>query len=308
LKLGVDAINKWASTMGFGKKTGIDLPNEEKGYIPARDIKLRFKPANKPDNDPMYQWKDIDTVHASIGQGYDRPTPLQMVHAFSGIAMNGYFTTPHLLLRANAVGEPGTPSYRHEVIYKDPNIVKSELDPVAYHHVMEGMRQVVTAGTARRAEVPGFDVCGKTGTAQVVSVRTGATGKQREHAWFVGFAPKSAPEIAFAIVAEHGGHGGTTCAPIAQAILAEYVRKTRGVDPLTGPIDGGEIAEGGSGVEPEAPGLDPTDAIEESADLTVNENISGGAPAPHVVPRGDGSDAPAPAADEASVAEPHINP
>ena len=97
---------------------------------------------------------------------------------------------------------------------------------------MEGMRQVVTSGTARRAEVPGFDVCGKTGTAQVVSIRTGATGKQKEHAWFVGFAPKPEegrlPEIAVVVLVEHGGHGGTISAPIAQAIIAEYVRKTRG--------------------------------------------------------------------------------
>lgn len=286
LKLGVDAIHKWASTMGFGKRTGIDLPNEEKGYIPARDIKLRFKPKDKREDDPQYQWKDIDTVHASIGQGYDRPTPLQMVHAFSGIAMNGRFTTPHLLERAAAVGEPGTASFRPEIVYTDENVVNIPLDQVAYHHVMEGMRQVVTAGTARRAEVPGFDVCGKTGTAQVVSIRSGATGKQREHAWFVGFAPKAAPEIAFAIVAEHGGHGGTTCAPIAQRVIAEYVRLTRGYDPLTTtPIVAGETSEGGSGIEPEAPGLDPTDEIEEERNLTQSPAAPEDAPEVRTIPR-----------------------
>jgi penicillin-binding protein 2 len=309
LKLGVDKISKWARTMGFDKKTGIDLPNEQPGYVPSRDIKLRFKPKNKPDTDPQYQWKDIDTVHASIGQGYDRPTPLQMVHAFAGIAMNGRFTTPHLLLRAASVGKEGTDTFRPEVTYRDDHIVEVPLDPVAYHHVVAGMREVVTAGTARRAEVAGFDVCGKTGTAQVASIRMGATGKLREHAWFVGFAPMAAPEIAWAIVAEHGGHGGVTCAPVAQAIIAEYVRKTRGYDPMatTPAAPPAAGAEGGSGVEPDAPGLDPTDEIEESGDLTSNDAVVGDAPAPTIVPQASEPAAGQPA-EPPPPAEPQIDP
>lgn len=231
LRLGVDKIHRWADMMGFGKKTGIDLPNETPGYIPASDIKLRFKPKDKPGDLPLYRWNDGDTVNAAIGQGYDRPTPLQMVHAFAGIAMNGHFKTPHLLLRAkqNAV--------RPEITFVDDQAVDIPLDPVAFDHVMNGCRQVVTSGTARRAEVPGFEVCGKTGTAQVVSIRTGASGKQKEHAWFVGFAPKPTetrlPEIAICVLVEHGGHGGIESAPIAAAVMAEYVRKTRGAAPAS---------------------------------------------------------------------------
>jgi penicillin-binding protein 2 len=225
MRLGVDKINKWASLMGLGRKTGIDLPNETPGYIPAADLKLRWRKKDEDPNHPKFRWNDGDTVNAAIGQGYDRPTPLQMVHGFAGVAMDGQFMTPHLLRHARSNG------VRPDRDFEDRNRVDIPLDPTAYTNVMNGMRQVVTNGTARRAEVPGFDVCGKTGTAQVASIRTGASGKLKEHAWFVGFAPKPdtetgrLPEIAVCVLVEHGGHGGVESAPIAQAIIAEYVRK-----------------------------------------------------------------------------------
>ncbi len=283
LRLGVDKLHKWANAMGLGKKTGIDLPNETPGYVPDANIKLRWKKKDDDPEDKKYKWNDGDMVNASIGQGYDRPTPLQMVHAFGGIAMDGHFTTPHLLVKAKSNG------VQDERPFEDPNIVDIPLDPVAYKYVMEGMRQVVTNGTARRAEVPGFDVCGKTGTAQVVSIRTGATGKQKEHAWFVGFAPKPEegrlPEIAVCVLVEHGGHGGTESAPIAQAIIAEYVRKTRGT------VE--DVPAGASGSTDDAiVGVDSVDleGSDEPEDATGAESGSDGgaapaAPAPTIIPK-----------------------
>jgi penicillin-binding protein 2 len=290
LKLGVDKIHKWSSAMGLGKKTGIDLPNETAGYIPSADIKLRFKPKDKPADSPQYRWNDGDTINASIGQGYDRPTPLQMLHAIAGIAMNGHFTTPHLLRKAKAS------AIRPEKVFEDEP-VDFPLDPTAYHHVMEGMRQVVTNGTARRAEVPGFDVCGKTGTAQIASIRTGASGALKEHAWFVGFAPMPTetrqPEIAVSIIVENGGHGGTTCAPIAQAIIDAYARKHHPqVVAQAGPAtQGAAVTENPDAVDlgedPEAPVGDVLQA-QPATD-------SAAAPAPTIVPRVDTPSAPAPA-------------
>lgn len=283
LRLGVDKLHKWATAMGLGKKTGVDLPNETPGYVPDSQIKLRWKKKDDDPEDKKYRWNDGDTVNAAIGQGYDRPTPLQMVHAFGGLAMDGRFTTPHLLRTAKSNGVIA------EFGFDDPNIVDIPLDPVAFKYVMEGMRQVVTNGTAKRAEVPGFDVCGKTGTAQVVSVRTGATGKQKEHAWFVGFAPKPEegrlPEIAVCVLVEHGGHGGTISAPIAQAIIAEYVRKTRGTvegTPVDPSIDDDSIV-----------GVDSVDldGSDEPADTDAAEPAGGegstipAAPAPTIVPK-----------------------
>lgn len=283
LRLGVDKLHKWATAMGLGKRTGVDLPNETPGYVPDSQIKLRWKKKDDDPEDKKYRWNDGDTVNAAIGQGYDRPTPLQMVHAFGGLAMDGRFTTPHLLRTAKSNGVTA------EFGFDDPNIVDIPLDPVAFKYVMEGMRQVVTNGTARRAEVPGFDVCGKTGTAQVVSVRTGATGKQKEHAWFVGFAPKPEegrlPEIAVCVLVEHGGHGGTISAPIAQAIIAEYVRKTRGTvegAPVDPAVDDDSIV-----------GVDTVDldGSDEPTDADAAEPAGGegstvpAAPAPTIVPK-----------------------
>lgn len=283
LRLGVDKLHKWATAMGLGKRTGVDLPNETPGYVPDSQIKLRWKKKDDDPEDKKYRWNDGDTVNAAIGQGYDRPTPLQMVHAFGGLAMDGRFTTPHLLRTAKSNGVTA------EFGFDDPNIVDIPLDPVAFKYVMEGMRQVVTNGTARRAEVPGFDVCGKTGTAQVVSVRTGATGKQKEHAWFVGFAPKPEegrlPEIAVCVLVEHGGHGGTISAPIAQAIIAEYVRKTRGTvegAPVDPAVDDDSIV-----------GVDSVDldGSDEPTDADAAEPAGGegstvpAAPAPTIVPK-----------------------
>lgn len=283
LRLGVDKLHKWATAMGLGKRTGVDLPNETPGYVPDSQIKLRWKKKDDDPEDKKYRWNDGDTVNAAIGQGYDRPTPLQMVHAFGGLAMDGRFTTPHLLRTAKSNGVTA------EFGFDDPNIVDIPLDPVAFKYVMEGMRQVVTNGTARRAEVPGFDVCGKTGTAQVVSVRTGATGKQKEHAWFVGFAPKPEegrlPEIAVCVLVEHGGHGGTISAPIAQAIIAEYVRKTRGTVEGT-PVD--PAVDDDSIVGVDSVDLDGSD---EPADTDATEPAGGegstvpAAPAPTIVPK-----------------------
>lgn len=283
LRLGVDKLHKWATAMGLGKRTGIDLPNETPGYVPDSQIKLRWKKKDDDPEDKKYRWNDGDTVNAAIGQGYDRPTPLQMVHAFGGLAMDGRFTTPHLLRTAKSNGVTA------EFGFDDPNIVDIPLDPVAFKYVMEGMRQVVTNGTAKRAEVPGFDVCGKTGTAQVVSVRTGATGKQKEHAWFVGFAPKPEegrlPEIAVCVLVEHGGHGGTISAPIAQAIITEYVRKTRGTvegAPVDPAVDDDSIV-----------GVDSVDldGSDEPTDADAAEPAGGegstvpAAPAPTIVPK-----------------------
>ncbi|MBK6312839.1 MAG: penicillin-binding protein 2 [Blastocatellia bacterium] len=294
LRLGVDKLHKWATAMGLGKRTGVDLPNETPGYVPDAQIKLRWKKKDDDPADKKYRWNDGDTVNAAIGQGYDRPTPLQMVHAFGGIAMDGHFTTPHVLKTARSNGvEP-------ERGFEDPNVVDIPLDPIAFKYVMEGMRQVVTSGTARRAEVPGFDVCGKTGTAQVVSIRTGATGKQKEHAWFVGFAPKPEegrlPEIAVVVLVEHGGHGGTISAPIAQAIIAEYVRKTRGVveGAAADAAAGDEAIVGVDSVDLEGSD-EPAEA--DAADTSGDPAGVPAAPVPTIIPRVStgGSSTPLPA-------------
>ncbi|MBI3950819.1 MAG: penicillin-binding protein 2 [Acidobacteria bacterium] len=207
LKLGVDRMHDWVKRMGMGQRTGIDLPNERGGIIPGRDIKAKLNP-----RDP--KWRDHDTVIASVGQGTVAVTPLQLLRAYSGIAMGGRFHTPHLFLGA------GPPT--QQVVYTADKPVTISLSQQTTDIITHALWGVVNeAGTGTRARVVGFDVSGKTGTAQVVALdKTG--GKFRDHAWFVSFAPRANPEIAVVALVENVGFGGTHSAPIARAIFEAY--------------------------------------------------------------------------------------
>ncbi|MCS6885173.1 MAG: penicillin-binding protein 2 [Acidobacteriota bacterium] len=222
LKLGIERLEKWQKLFSIGHRTGIDLPNETKGNAATREWKRRSNPS-----DPKF--KDGDMINASIGQGGVSPTPLQMMYAITGIGMKGKLARPHLFLEA-----PKTKYY--ERISYQPEIRHLHISEETWKEVSQGLWRVVNgSGTARRAQIPGFDVCGKTGTAQVVGIKFGATGEEREHAWFVGYAPKDAPEIGAVALVEHGGHGGSAAAPVVKACFEEYLRKKNGLpkpDPL----------------------------------------------------------------------------
>lgn len=216
IKLGIDNLEKWQALLGTGVKTGIDLPNETKGIVPSRQWKRREYP-----RDP--QWKEADMVYASIGQSGVSTTPIQIMHAVTGIGMGGHFYTPHVFKEARATEE--SPAIIHNAKPREAGFSEE-----TWKVVSEGMWRVVNgSGTARRAAIPNFDVSGKTGTAQVVGIRDGATGEQKEHAWFVSYAPKGAPEIGGVALVEHAGHGGTESAPIIKACFEEYLRKKKGL-------------------------------------------------------------------------------
>ncbi len=208
LKLGIDNMNRWVKNMGMGQKTGIDLPGELRGTIPSREIKARLNP-----RDP--KWKDFDTVIASIGQGTVAVTPIQLVRAIAGIAADGEYHTPHLLLRADHGGA-------QPVTYREDKPVRLAFSPKTLETVKSGMWGVVNeGGTGAAARVDGFDVAGKTGTAQVVGVAK-AKGHLKDHAWFVSFAPVAHPEIASAVLVENVGWGATYSAPIARVLYETY--------------------------------------------------------------------------------------
>lgn len=211
LRLGIDNMNKWVKRMGMGQKTGVDLPGELRGTIPSRELKAKLNP-----RDP--KWKDFDTVIASIGQGTVVVTPIQLARAIAGIGAGGVFHTPHVFLRT----ERGAAK---RVSYRDDKPVKVEFSQTTLETVKYGMWGVVNeGGTGGGARVEGFDVSGKTGTAQVVGVEK-AKGHLKDHAWFVSFAPRQNPEIASAILVENVGMGGTFSAPIARAMYETYRTK-----------------------------------------------------------------------------------
>jgi penicillin-binding protein 2 len=213
--VGIDKIHKWAEALGLGVKSGIDLPNEVEGLVPSTQWKQE-KVHEK--------WYAGETISVAIGQGQVSVTPVSMAVMMSTLANGGTHWTPHLV---KAVDEGnGWKSWP-----APPPQSRVELFPETLRAVRQGLWLVVNgAGTGGRARIPGRDVAGKTGTAQVISIEGGraAAGKTsldlRDHGWFVFFAPRDNPEIAGVIFAEHAEHGASA-APIAKYVMETYFAK-----------------------------------------------------------------------------------
>lgn len=218
-RLGIDAIAETARAFGLGQPTGIDLPSERVGIVPSTEWKQRVR------KEP---WYPGETISVAIGQGAVTVTPLQMAVATAAVANGGALYKPRLV---RAVRERATSRLR-EVLPQDLGTVPLQDRTVALLH--DALRGVVTRGTGGRARSPIVEIAGKTGTAQTVGARAVPTGtnlagtpKQfRDHAWFVAYAPADHPKIAVAVIVEHAGHGGTVAAPIAKALIEEYLKDT----------------------------------------------------------------------------------
>jgi penicillin-binding protein 2 len=219
VKLGVDRLARHARTFGLGTRSGIDLEGESPGVVPSSDWK-RAK-LGQP-------WYPGETVSIAIGQGYNLYTPLQLALSYATIANGGRLLKPRLVLRSE--DRDGVPETQFPVV----ELSRSTVSPENLAIVREGLTAVVETpgGTGGRARVPGVRVAGKTGTAQVVKLEhtEGMSEheipiKYRDHAWFGAFAPADAPEIAVGVFVEHGLHGASAAAPIAQRILAKYFEK-----------------------------------------------------------------------------------
>src|SRR6185436_4807599 len=226
LKMKLEGIQQMVREFELDKRTGIDLPHEIISITPSRELKAKLYPT-----DP--EWKDIDTVHASFGQGQDVLTPIALLRAHSSIGMRGKMYIPHLLKEVRpigAVGEPNTEDYRPERAGRffdrpQPKDLGMPADENAA--VIQAMWAVVNeAGTATGIKMAGFDIAGKTGTAQVVSL--GKEGSEhRDHSWFVSYAPAFKPEISVVAMIENAGLGSRFGAPSVRAIYDVYYQKTR---------------------------------------------------------------------------------
>jgi penicillin-binding protein 2 len=205
--------------MGLGRRTGIDLPGEDSGLIPSEEWKRRV--TGQP-------WYPGETISVSIGQGAVSVTPLQLTWAMGGVAVGGELVQPHLV-------DPA------EIGAEQSSLVRERypLDPGTVETIRDALWDVVNGnGTGTSARVEGFDVAGKTGTAQVVgSASYGLRDEFEDHAWFVGFAPYDAPEIAVGVFVENGGHGGSAAGPVAQAIFQAYFDKQLSRSTQNGTVD-----------------------------------------------------------------------
>ncbi len=229
--LGIDRISYYAHKFGLGDKTGIDLPNEDPGLIPSPEWKRKVK--GQP-------WFLGETISVSIGQGAVGVTPLQLARSVVGIAMGGVFERPHLV---NISDNQGL-----KTIASGPADEKFQLKTETVSQIANGMWGVVNeGGTGSQARLPNVEICGKTGTVQVISAATRAkhtvNGEFGNHGWFVGFAPREHPEIAVAVIVEHGGYGGDISAPIAREIFKTYFDKKQGKLPLEGPTVPHQVAQ-----------------------------------------------------------------
>ena len=229
LKMGIDGIVSMVDEFDLNKRTGIDLPNEVVSWTPSREFKRRMQPRD-PD------WRDIDTVYASFGQVYDIITPISLIRTVAAISESGKMYIPHLLKEVKPLGEQGTPDYRAAVGFQPldssrPNPKTIPIPEDIHHVVVEGMWGVVNnGGTGAAIKMAGFDIAGKTGTAQVVGLGKD-TGKNKDHAWFVSYAPAYKPEISMVALIENSGFGGAHAAPAVRAIYDVYYRKTRHEEP-----------------------------------------------------------------------------
>jgi len=228
LKIKLEGIQSMVDMFELNKTTGIDLPHEIVSTTPSRELKAKLYP-----KDP--EWKDIDTVYSSFGQGEDVLTPIALLRAHSAIGMKGKMYVPHLLKEVKpiaAVGnDPSSSDYRasrpgYVFEYREPKNLGIPTDQSDL--VVHAMWAVVNgSGTATGIKLVGFDIAGKTGTAQVVSL--GKEGSEhRDHSWFVSYAPAFKPEISIVALIENAGLGSRFGAPSVRAVYDVYYAKTRG--------------------------------------------------------------------------------
>ena len=206
MKLGIDRLAYYASKLGIGKRTGIDLPSEEPGLMPSPEWVERVF---------HRKWYAGETISVAVGQGAVTTTPLQLARIIGGIASGGEFKQPHLLKDAQNVGED-----------------RFQISDSTVEKVTDAMYGVVNepGGTGGHLKLTGIELSGKSGTAQVIGYSTrDRLGKQKkfeDNAWFVGYAPKRNPEIVVAVlVQESGQHGGEASGPVVRDIIKTYYDK-----------------------------------------------------------------------------------
>ena len=185
-------------SMGYGYKLGIDMPGESRGFIP-----------NTAFYDKIYgegRWVGQTIISDAIGQGEILATPLQIANLSATIANRGYYITPHVVKNIEGVGVLKKCLERHD----------TDIDKRYYTDIVEGMRMAVLGGTCTGANIPGLDVCGKTGTAQ--------NPHGRDHSVFMGFAPMNDPKIAVCVYVENAGFGAAYGVPIGALMIQRYLR------------------------------------------------------------------------------------
>ncbi|MFO1424365.1 MAG: penicillin-binding protein 2 [Candidatus Competibacteraceae bacterium] len=217
LNLGIDRMHEFLDRFSMGRPTGIDLPGEKGALLPSDEWKRKVQ---------KQPWFAGDSLSAGIGQGYFLATPLQLAHAVAVISQQGGNFKPRVLY---ATEHPGTRVKTVEAPRPLPPVTVK--NPRFWDAVITGMIHVVEGGTAHKIGVGAkYRIAGKTGTAQVFTLGQGEKYNAKhlakhllDHALFVAFAPVEDPRIAVAVIAEHGGGGSATAAPLARKVMDAWL-------------------------------------------------------------------------------------
>jgi penicillin-binding protein 2 len=239
--LGIERIAKYATDFGLGQKTGIDLPNEVSGVMPSEEWKIRnFK----------QKWFAGETISVGIGQGAIAITPVQLLRAISAISMGGKMVVPHVINPTEM--PPGLIEAGHYADVKNVSV-----DPAAWNFITDAMSRVLLPeGTAPSAHIPGIDIAGKTGSAQIVSLATRAKFKNSDalaqNGWFVGFTPRRNPDIVVCVLFQGGEHGKLAARLATQVIKAYVEKRDRSPQKMTEkPKSNGTVDVGGLWSDPD---------------------------------------------------------
>ena len=242
-KLGIDRIAKYATQFGLGQKTGIDLPNEVSGVMPSEEWKIKnFK----------QKWFAGETISVGIGQGAIAITPVQLLRAISAISMGGRMVVPHVT-NPNDL-PPGVID-----VAKYTEVKQVPIDPNGWTLITDAMSRVLLPeGTAPSAHVPGIDIAGKTGSAQVVSLALRAKVKNDEefaqNGWFVGFTPRRNPDIVVCVLFQGGEHGKLAARLATQVIKAYVDKRQRSPQKMVEKPKNGTVDVGGLWSDPDRDG------------------------------------------------------
>src|SRR5579859_23705 len=248
-RLGIGRISKYATMLGLGQKTGIDLPNELSGVVPSEEWKIRnFK----------QKWFAGETISVGIGQGAVTVTPVQLLRAISAISMGGKMVVPHVI---NPTDVP--PGFVEAAPYTEGKSIPIKAE--GWNYITDAMTRVLLpGGTAPSAQVPGIDIAGKTGSAQVVSLALRAKVKNSsefaQNGWFVGFTPRRNPDIVVCVLFQGGEHG-KLAARLATQVIKAYVDKQRLNPPkMVEKPKNGTVDVGGLWSDPDSGKQDPLEA------------------------------------------------
>ncbi|AIF49557.1 penicillin-binding protein 2 [Dyella japonica] len=255
LDMGIDRLANWMGSLGFGKKTGIDLLGEAEGILPSPEWKATRS---------KYPWFKGETVIAGIGQGYWNVTALQLAHATATFAGHGTPYAPRLVMATSAVKErpvplPNTPA--------GPSLIRKPHD---WDVVNQGMLAVVNeVGGTAKGQFTGFPylVAGKSGTAERFSRRSNEydTNKNtaylaaRHRAWFIGYTPAEAPRIAVVAMLESGAWGASDAGPIVRKVMEAWLASTGGPVPPKNPEGEPAAPSSAPDVPEDTPVVSPAD-------------------------------------------------